>query len=614
MIRFVFCASLMLLASSAFADSATQTDWSGGPGVWGPAASFGDEFYAETDIEFGSALGGLALDLIDQAVFHDIAGSFAGASCARASDIDLDGDMDIVGCAYDYDRVSWFENLDGEGLIWEEHVVEYVFGYAMSVCPADIDGDGWVDIVACRAHDGYGVVWYENPAGSGTQWVEHNVDYDASFQVYSEDIDGDGDMDILRATTNISGIPPGLVWWENLDGTGASWAEHVIDSDTYGFCVHSEDIDGDGDMDVISNKEANQVAWWENLDGTGTAWTGRIVADGFGDCRGVQSDDVDGDGDMDIIGAANATGSPYDISWWENAQGSGSSWVWHIVDGDFLGAYSVDTADMDEDGDVDILGASQYESEISWWENLDGSGTSWRKHLINGGFSMAQSVCAEDVNGDGILDIIGASWGAGRIAWWDVLTYPPEGRLTSSVLYVSCDPDWGALTWSADAPVGTSVAFQIRASDDFTQMGEWSDTLIAPCSLHGILADNASYVQYQVLLATSDVDKTPALSSVTITWDPLGLEEEPGPTGFSLLPVRPNPCAGTVEIEFCIPEASTVSLAICDVSGRLVDVVSSAGYLAGYHSMAIEDLPSGVYICRMVAGELEAVQRFVVIE
>ena len=386
----------LLVFASAFADSATQNDWSGGPGVWGPIISFGDEFYSNTNIEYGGASGGITLDLIDQAVFHDVAGSFAGASCARAADIDLDGDIDIVGCANDDDCVSWFENLDGEGMNWEEHVVEYLFSYAMSICPADMDGDGWVDIVACRAHDEFGVAWYRNPAGQGNQWVKHNVDYDATFQVYSEDIDGDGDMDIMRATAHLPGEdPPGLVWWENLDGTGVSWAEHIVDAETVSFCVHSVDIDGDGDMDVIGSEDLYKVAWWENLDGTGTAWSECIVADGFSDFRGVQSDDVDGDGDMDILGAADATGSPYEISWWENADGSGGSWIWHIVDGNFWGAYSVDAADMDEDGDIDILGASQYESEISWWENLDGSGTSFRKHLINGGFSMAQSVCAE---------------------------------------------------------------------------------------------------------------------------------------------------------------------------------------------------------------------------
>ena len=220
------------------------------------------------------------------------------------------------------------------------------------------------------------------------------------------------------------------------------------------------------------------------------------------------------------------------------------------------------------------------------------------------------------MNGDGILDIIGASWGAGRIAWWDALTLAPEGWLVSSVLDVSCGPDWGTLDWTMDAPAGTSVTFQIRSSTDpdSTMMGPWSDTLYAPCSLHGILPDWEQYVQYKAILETEDVDMTPSLQSLTITWNSLGLEGGSVPFIFELLPVMPNPCVGTVEIEFYVPEASIVALMIFDVSGRQVEAAPSAVYPVGYCSVEIASLPSGVYICRMRAGEFEATQRFVVIE
>jgi hypothetical protein len=618
--RFTLLLSLMSLPSAASMNSASQNDWSGGPGVWGPVTSFGDEFYSDAGIEYGSASGGLLLDLIDQVVGHQVVTSYDGASCARGADIDLDGDMDIVGCAWYDDVVSWFENLDGEGKDWKEHIVSSAnFPNAESVCPADIDGDGYTDIVACSAYGGSevkGVVWYRNPAGSGSQWVKHTIEYNPAFQVYSEDIDGDGDMDVVRAAPTLSGVPPGLVWWENLDGEGTSWTEHVIDGVVYARCAYSEDIDGDGDMDAVS-ANFSLLSWWENLDGKGTTWTEHIVDDYFKDVNGVYSEDVDGDGDMDIIGAAYGSGISDEMSWWENVDGSGASWVQHVVDGDFASAYSVDAADMDEDGDIDIIGASEWESEISWWENLNGSGTSWRKHLINGGFGMAHSVCAEDVDGDGMLDIIGAAWSGDKIAWWDVLTYAPEGWLISSVLDVSCWPDWGTLDWTADVPAGTTLGLQVRSSSnpDSSSMGPWSDILYAPCSLHGILPHGEQYFQYKAILKRLAQEATPDLQSVTVTWEPMvGLDEHDASILSRLFPISPNPVIGVLTIDFAVPAPSSVMLSVYDISGRLVCNAGPAGYEPGTSSVQFGELDPGIYFVRMRTGEFEAIQRFAVVE
>jgi len=75
---------------------------------------------------------------------------------------------------------------------------------------------------------------------------------------------------------------------------------------------------------------------------------------------------VDGDGDLDVLGAAVDAD---DITWWENTAGDGTAWTEHIVDGTFDGAYSVYAADVDGDGDLDVLGAAQGDDDIAWWES-----------------------------------------------------------------------------------------------------------------------------------------------------------------------------------------------------------------------------------------------------
>ena len=115
--------------------------------------------------------------------------------------------------------------------------------------------------------------------------------------------------------------------------------------------------------------------------------TGHIIGGDISGEYSVAPADVDGDGDLDVLGAApNAD----DITWWENVDlagpgtGDGSAWREQIVDGTFYGAISVAAADVDGDGDLDILGAAQDADDIAWWENTAGDGSAWSEHSVSG--------------------------------------------------------------------------------------------------------------------------------------------------------------------------------------------------------------------------------------
>jgi len=308
----VLVISMLILAPfEAYADSATQTDWSGGDGILGPILDWGNKFYQSSNINWSDYPGSL---LLSQGILeHTVDGNFAGAWSVYSEDIDGDGDMDVLGAAPEADDITWWENIDGTGTSWIEHTVDGDFYYPLSI--------------------------------------------------YSEDVDGDGDMDVLGAAATDHDI----TWWENIDGTGTSWVEHTVDGDFSGAkSVYSEDINGDGDMDVLGAAHyANDITWWENIDGSGTSWAEHTVDTNFDEAMSVYSEDIDGDGDMDVLGAAHY----YEyITWWENINGSGTLWTEHIVNGDLNGAASVYSEDMDGDGDMDILGAVWGASYISWWE------------------------------------------------------------------------------------------------------------------------------------------------------------------------------------------------------------------------------------------------------
>ncbi len=597
----------ILVPFEVFAGTATQTDWSGGDGVWGPVFDWADEFYMGTDIECYT--DPLNIALLNTPLEHTVDGDFDGANSVYFADINGDGYMDILGAGYYADDITWWENIDGSGTSWTEHIVDADFNGAYSVHSADIDGDGDMDILGASWWDDE-ITWWENMDGSGTSWTDHIVagSYPHAMLVFSADIDSDGDMDVLGAASTSSDF----IWFENVGGSGTSWVEHIFDTNFNGArSVYSEDIDDDGDMDILGAGQGD-IIWWENLNSIGTNWTKHIAGGDFPGALSVYSTDVNGDGYMDIVGAAADFGG---IRWWENVDGSGTSWSEHIIDVDFDGrsAYS---ADVDGDGYMDILGAAYGDNEITWWENVDGSGTSWIDHVVDGDFDGAYSVFSTDINGDSCLDILGAAHEADDITWWDLNAFLPDGSLESSVLDVQESPDWQIIDWACTEPSGTSVALQVRASDNSSSMGAWSDTLTAPCTLEGIVADQDQYFQYRAILNTTDSYSTPVLHDVTVVWQPFTGTQEGSAgevTSYALYGAQPNPALGHAALLFALPVNSLAELTIYDLTGRVIHSFSR-DYEAGVHEVILDALVSGMYMVRMTSGEFTAIQHFVVID
>ncbi|MBK9461508.1 MAG: VCBS repeat-containing protein [Sphingobacteriales bacterium] len=73
--------------------------------------------------------------------------------------------------------------------------------------------------------------------------------------------------------------------------------------------------------------------------------------------KSVYAADLDNDGDMDVLSASSGDDK---IAWYEN-DGSGNFGTQQIITTDANGATSVYAADLDNDGDMDVLSASRYD-------------------------------------------------------------------------------------------------------------------------------------------------------------------------------------------------------------------------------------------------------------
>ena len=94
-------------------------------------------------------------------------------------------------------------------------------------------------------------------------FTAHNISTSAeyAYSVYAADMDGDGDIDVLSASENDDKI----AWYEN-DGSESVTTHTITTIADYAVSVYAADVDGDGDMDVLSaSSNDNKIAWYENM-------------------------------------------------------------------------------------------------------------------------------------------------------------------------------------------------------------------------------------------------------------------------------------------------------------------------------------------------------------
>ncbi len=589
-------AALVLISSLSNAGTATQTDWSGGWGEPGPVSTWGGHFSSHVLTNWWELPGSLIISVQYEYERHPVTPSGVPYTfCTNGCDVDGDGDQDILGRASSPDQIFWYEN----GSTWTKHMIST--GYLVhSMLPGDIDGDGNLDLVTAAYFENE-VSWWER---NGSTWVQHNIGgtIEHVLSAIPADVDGDADLDVLCIAYQSGQVQ----LWENSDGAGGSWTCHVVQDGVYSLKpLNACDIDGDGDTDILHpSSDEDVIRWYENESGSGDSWQSHTLWSGIDDVSRAVGADIDGDGDLDVV-----TGSPAtdEICWLENLDGSGTGWERHAVGPIDQGGVSFSCADIDADGDLDILGSGYY--SVYWWEN-NGGGTSWIERYI--GYYSA--IGTGDFDGDGMIDFLVTMEYNGEISWyWAMPYYTSPVWLESSILYTGCDPDYTWIGWNAQTPAGTAVTFSVRASDDPSEMGGWSAPISAPGSLEGILSENASHLQYRVSLSTTDPMVTPTLEDVTFTWNPLGVEGGEAPGSIELR-IRSNPAPGAPSIEFGLPSSSDVSLSVFDLAGREVASTEPGECAAGWHTESFGELTPGVYFVRLTAGESEISERFVVIE
>jgi len=250
------------------------------------------------------------------------------------------------------------------------------------------------------------------------------------------DIDGDGDLDLF-----LQERPDELMMFENV-GT-PSRPDFVWRTDRYqnlsvGEWTRFIDFDGDGDLDLLSERRFSYVQYFRN-DGTARVAAFTSVGDSvrdvegrplFADRQNIPSlNDIDCDGDLDLfLGRLNGTISRYEVA---ELTDEGVPVFRFLEDrfqdieivaqlGSLHGANSMAFADIDQDGDLDFFWGDFFEPGVLFVENTGSCGEPNLRTdpvpfptddtIATSGYNVT---VLEDVDSDGDLDLfVGVLGGA----------------------------------------------------------------------------------------------------------------------------------------------------------------------------------------------------------
>jgi hypothetical protein len=362
-----------------------------------------------------------------------------GAARVLAADIDGDGDEDVLSAAQEGHTIAWHENADGVGGFAPPQILDSAFSGVLSVSAGDLDADGDVDVPAgsIGGWDHPDIVWYENEDASGTfsppQLVSSGYTYGGLTSISTADIDGDGAADLLAST---SGRFAGASWYSDPDGVGTFTYEDKI-AFAAGTCTtaRAADFDGDADMDVVLADSYHHVTWHENED-LADLWPAHpMTLPSAQRPTDLDTADFDGDGDLDVLRTGESfSGFESSVAWYENENGTSTFGTIHSVTHQVEESWGTAAADLDGDGDPDVLSASAKDRKLAWYENMDGRGSFGPQQIIQIGPHEPLPVVASDLDLDGDQDVLYGSREEAAIGWFanDGLgTFGPEVTIMS---------------------------------------------------------------------------------------------------------------------------------------------------------------------------------------
>ncbi|HMC01368.1 MAG TPA: T9SS type A sorting domain-containing protein [Flavobacteriaceae bacterium] len=352
-----------------------------------------------------------------------------------SGDLDDDGDIDLVMATYWYagvgnppiqDYIKWYEN-DGAGNFSAPQLVSSTITYVDGLTIADIDGQNGNDIVATSIYQDK-LVYFPSDGIGGFGSEELVASLTSPTEVAAADINNDGNIDL----SVVSYGDDKVVWYPG-DGTGNFASEEVIESGTTNgpLNISIGDFDGDtdndaliyyhttGSLEIYYNQYVESgtmtVSWVKDLVTVDNSSTYLLVVD-FAD--------VNNDGNMDVI---KSDGSSGEVIWYNKIK-DGASTPHTISDNSIIvNPGTVAIADLDNDtfNDVILTDGGTQDDAIIWFKGANNASPSTMPTLIEDNNYINYDITIDDFDDDGDKDIAFLGNSNDIVGWyeneWDLL-------------------------------------------------------------------------------------------------------------------------------------------------------------------------------------------------
>jgi hypothetical protein len=294
---------------------------------------------------------------------------------AFVRDLSGDGMNDVLFVGFPGQAAYWYENMDNGASFSRHDVVAQVGNESPDY--ADITGDGEPELVfiEMQADPTQGRYGYAGPGADAREpWVFHPLSPLGLYSHFTHgmgvgDVNGDGRGDLIEAT-GVWSQPQSLVGdplWQK--------SEHVL-GQPGGAQMVAEDVDGDGDRDIVTTLAAHGygLSWFENDGGAFVEHnivpvtepqTGVVMHEP----HALAMADVNGDGRLDIVTGerhwahpppGGDFAAPARLYWFEAGGSAGAvTFTPHLVDDQSGVGTQVVAGDVNDDGLVDVVLANK---------------------------------------------------------------------------------------------------------------------------------------------------------------------------------------------------------------------------------------------------------------